>query len=115
LYNDDNGSKVNNILFLFGEGLNVVLVVVLIVEQFLVLVDVVQHVPQAHLRLYPLLPNLLTIRHPLLLVELLLDGGQQLEAVLGRIGLHILEEVAVDHQHRQFLERLHLRPVHHLT
>lgn len=39
----DYDSKVNNILFLLGEGFNLVSVMISVIYEFFVLVDVVEH------------------------------------------------------------------------
>lgn len=85
---------------------------VAVAEELLILVDVVEHMPQAHLGLGSLLADLLGVTQRALLMELLLDGGEELEAVFGGVVLHVLEEMAVDHEERQLLECFHLRPVH---
>lgn len=105
-------SKVNNIFLLLSEGLDLISIVILIIHQFLILVNVVQHMSQTHLGLYPLFLDLLWVCQSALFVKLLLDGRQQLETILGRIMFHILEEMTVYHAQGQLLKGLYLFPVH---
>lgn len=69
-------SEVYNIIFLFGEGFDFVEVVVLVAHQIFVLLDVVVHVPQSHLRLHSLFLYLHGVTQQPLLVKLFLDAGQ---------------------------------------
>ena len=68
--------------------------------------------PKPHLRLYPFLLDLLCILEASLAVEFLLDGREQFEPVLRRVVLHVLEEVAVDHEQGEFLEGLKFSKIH---
>jgi hypothetical protein len=86
--------------------------VIPVIDQFLILVDVVQHMPQPHFGLHPLFSDLFWVGQSALLMELLLDSRQQLETVLGGIVLHALQELAVDHAERQLFKGLQLAPVH---
>ena len=74
--------------------------------------DVVVHMSQPHLSLYSFLPYFLCIFEVSFLVEFLLYGRQQFEPILGGILLHVLEEVTVDHEQRQFLEVLKFSKIH---
>lgn len=105
-------SKVNNIFLLLGEGLNLIVIVVLILHQFRVLMNVVVNMPQSHLRLYSFLLDLFGILEISLGVEFLLDGRQQLEPILRRIFLHILKEVSVYHKKGEFLKGLNFSKIH---
>lgn len=74
--------------------------------------DVVVHMSQPHLCLYSFLLDLFRILQVSLSVEILLYGRKQLEPVLRGIILHVLEEVAVDHEQGEFLEGLKFSKIH---
>ena len=68
---------------------------ILVLLQVLVLLDVVHHVPQPHLRFLPQLSHLLR-RGCLIVVELFLNGLQDAIPILAGVILHVFEEHAID-------------------
>jgi hypothetical protein len=82
-------SEVDDILLFFGEGLNLIGIVVLVLQHVLVFLYVVVHVPESHLCLRALQLDLFRVCQCLVLMELLLDRGEQFEPVFGRIVLHV--------------------------
>ena len=68
--------------------------------------NVVVHVSKPHLSFRPLLLYLLMISQPFILVELFLDTGEQLEAILWGIVFHIFQKQPVDSREGELLEHL---------
>jgi hypothetical protein len=105
-------SKVDIIFFFLDEGLDVVLVVVLVLLKLLVLRNIVVDMAETHLCLHSLFLASYWVCKRFICVEFLLDCSEKVEAILRRIILHIFKQKTVDHDEGQLLERFHLCKIH---
>lgn len=84
-------SKVDIIFFFLGEGLDIVVIVVLVLLELLILFNVVENMAEAHLRLHSLFLGSYWVFNCFVRMELLLDCSKEVIAVLRRIILHIFK------------------------
>ena len=69
-------SKVNNIFSFLCERFDIIEIMVTIILQLFVLMDIVQHMSQSHLRFYSLFADLICICDSAFVVKLFLNGCQ---------------------------------------